>query len=81
MKLILELDTNLLDEAQLGVLPFLADEVKTYVAREVRDQLVAAYIEKLPSFGELGITKKELKAAVLDKMAEKAVLESMGYDG
>lgn len=73
MKLIIELPNNLLEEGQIDSLAFLSGTMKQLVAQEVKRQLVDEYMRRSTSFTSLGITKADLKKAVLEKMAEEAV--------
>lgn len=72
MKITFELADNILEETELNALSFISETTKQMLAREVRRQLTDVYMEKA-EFEDLGITKEELKKAVLEKMAERAI--------
>ena len=72
MKLIIELPDNLLDMDSFEFLGFLNEKMKDTITREVKEQLFDKYLAQY-ELTDLGITKKELRKAVIEKMAEKAV--------
>lgn len=73
VKVIFEFDDNLIEETYMESTLFFNEKLKQVVAREIKKQLVDEYVKKLPDFGDLGITKEELKQEVLERMAERAL--------
>lgn len=72
MKLIIELPDNLLDMRSLEMLGFLNEKMEQAISREIKEQIVDRYIEQF-GLDEIRIDKKELKQAVVEKMAERAI--------
>lgn len=71
MKIIIELPSNLIEISELEQFGWISGTVRELVIRGVVDALVS----KTPNLTleDLGITKKEIKERVLEKIVDKAI--------
>jgi len=79
MKITFELKDNILDEDSINNLSFLTQTVRKEVARSVENKLSEIYLSKA-KFEDLGITKEDIKAAVLDRIVEKALNKDNAWE-
>lgn len=79
MKITFELKDNILDEDSINNLSFLAQTVRKEVARSVENKLAEIYLSKA-KFEDLGITKEDIKAAVLDRIVERALNKDNAWE-
>ena len=79
MKITFELKDNILDEDSINNLSFLTQTVRKEVARSVENKLAEIYLSKA-KFEDLGITKEDIKAAVLDRIVERALNKDNAWE-
>jgi len=70
MKVTFEFDDNIIEETELESTLFFNKKLKNYVGRKLKDEIVEIYKKTHPKFDDLGITKEEIKKAVIEKIAE-----------
>lgn len=76
VRVLIEIQENWVDfESPLG---FASSLIKDEVERKIHTVLVEQYVKKI-KLPDLKITKKELKKAVINKMAEEALRKDNDY--
>lgn len=73
MKITFEFNDNILEETKLEATLFFNEKLKQVVARTIKKELVDYFRDRQPDFGDLGITKDDIKKTVIDLMAQEQV--------
>ncbi len=73
MKVTFELPDNLLTSEEADTLVFFSSTWKQLIAQEIKRQLVDRYIKSHPDLEGLEIDKAELRKAVTERMADRAI--------